>query len=281
MKRNLFLGIVLLLTATIAGAQQIPLQMLANDATVGSRDVLQIKVLEEPGVDAARIVVGDDGTITLNLLGKVEVAGLSAPAIEARLKNLLEAGYVTKATVSVQVVEYGNRPISVVGAVTRPGQIGATSNLTLMQAITQAGGLSTGYGPELYILRTADNGLTEKISIPVEDLMVNGNPDLNLPLAPADVINIPVEQPIQIYVMGEVTKPGKVDFRRSQTPTVLQALSAAGGPTDRASKTLIIRRQVNGKDTKIEVNWRKISSGAKPDVMLRDNDTLVVNESLF
>lgn len=280
MKRLTLTIALLLATATSMAAQQ-NLPVLSGNAPVGPRDAVQVKVLEEPAVDAAHAVVADDGTITLNLLGKVEVAGLSAAEIEARLKSLLEAGLVRKATVSVQVVEYGNRPISVVGAVTRPGRLAATSNVTLIQAITQAGGLAAGYGPELYILRTADNGLTERLTVNLDELLVNANPDVNVPLAPNDVVNVPVETPIQIYMLGEVTNPGSVTFRRAQSPTLIQALAAAGGATDRAGKEVTITRRTGGKETILKVRWKDIASGKKKDVALLDNDTIFFPESIF
>lgn len=279
MKQTVISIALILFLAPLALAQQ-ALPLLTTDAPVGPRDVLQVKVLEEPSVDTARAVVGDDGTITLPLLSKVAVSGLTPSAIEARLKERLEAEFVRKATVSVQVIEYGNRPIAVVGAVTNPGRL-AQANLTLIQAITQAGGLAPGYGRELYVLRTADNGLTERLTIDIQELMVNGNPDLNIPLAPNDVINVPADEPIEIYVMGEVMKPGKVDFRRSQKPTVLQAIAAAGGPTDRAGKNVTVKRYVDGKEQTLKYNWRNITRGRAADVTLQDNDTLVIDESLF
>jgi polysaccharide export outer membrane protein len=279
--KRLTLTLVLLLATASASLAQQNLPVLSGNAPVGPRDAVQVKVLEEPNVDTARAVIADDGTITLNLLGKVEVAGLSAAEIETRIKNLLEAGLVRKATVSVQVVEYGNRPISVVGAVTRPGRLGATSNVTLIQAITQAGGLAGGYGPELYILRTADNGLTERLTVNLNELLVNANPDVNVPLAPNDVVNVPVETPIQIYMLGEVTQPGPVSFRRAQTPTLLQSLAAAGGATDRAGKQVTITRRVDGQESIIKVRWRDIASGKKKDVTLVDNDTIFFPESIF
>ncbi|MCU1228075.1 MAG: hypothetical protein JWO97_959 [Acidobacteria bacterium] len=111
--------------------------------------------------------------------------------------------------------------------------------------------------------------------------MVNGNPDLNLPLAPNDVVNIPVDTPISVYILGEVVRPGKVDFRRSQTPTLLQALAAAGAPTDRASARVVVKRMVNGRETTINANWRRIVDGKQSDIQLLDNDTVFVKESVF
>jgi len=276
--KRLSLGLVLVLAAVGLSAQDLP--ELSVETPVGPRDVLEIKVLEDPTI-TNRYTVTEDGQVVLNVVGKVTVSGQSTAQIESLLKSLLEANFVRKATVSVQVVEFGSKPISVVGAVQRPGPIGASSNMTLIQAITQAGGLSPGYGKELYILRTGRNGLTEQLTIEIEDLMVNGNPDVNVPLAPNDLVNVPMDTPVAIYVMGEVMRPGKVEFRRSQSPTLLQAISAAGGQTDRAAKKAIIKRTVDGKETTITVNYRDIINGKRQDIILQDNDTVVLPESFF
>jgi polysaccharide export outer membrane protein len=277
MKRFSTLAAVLALLATVAVAQNNP---SSGDAPLGARDVLDIKVLQDSNLNT-KTTIGDDGNMTMPLLGKVNVAGMTAAQAEQHIKSLLESKYMTKAEVILQVLEYGNKPISVIGAVVHPGTIGVSGNITLLQAITQAGGLAGGYGKSLYVLRTAANGLTERIDIDIEDLMVNGNPDLNLPLSPNDVINVPVDTPITIYVLGEVMHPGTVQFRRSQTPTLLQALAGAGGPTDRASKKAVIKRMVNGKEETHEINYRHILSPGRTDVVLMDNDTIYISESFF
>lgn len=275
--RGLLLLVLIAALPFAAIAQDLPL--LSADTTVGPRDVLDIKVLEDQSM-SGRVTVGDDGQIILNVIGKVAVAGLTAAQIESKLKSLVE-NFLTKATVSVQVVEYASKPISVVGAVIRPGRIGATGSTTLIQAITEAGGLAAGHGNQIYILRTARNGLSEQLAIDVDELMVRGNPDVNIPLAPNDLVNIPVDPPVTVYVMGEVMRPGKAQFRRSQNPTLLQAIADAGGPTDRASKKVIVKRTANGKQETIIVNYRDIIRGKTQDVVLQDNDTVVLEEALF
>ncbi|HEV7919477.1 MAG TPA: polysaccharide biosynthesis/export family protein [Thermoanaerobaculia bacterium] len=259
---------------------QSPISAASIDAKIGSRDVLEIKVLQDPSVNT-RATVSDDGRITLGLVGKVDVGGLTTNQAELKIKTLLEAQYIKKADVSVQIVEYGSKPISVVGAVSKPGSIGISGNITLMQAITAAGGLASGYGKTLYVLRTGANGLSEQLPIDIEDLMVNGNPDLNIPLAPNDVVNVQMDTPITIYVWGEVMRPGNIQFRRSQNPTIMQAIASAGGPTDRASKTARISRTINGKTININTNYRAIANGNKPDVPLLDGDTIFLKESIF
>lgn len=269
--------VVMAAVAMPALAQDLPI--LSADATVGPRDVLDIRVLEDQTM-SGRVTVGDNGQIVLSNVGKVAVAGLTAAQIETKLKSLAEA-YLTKATVSVQIVEFASKPISVVGAVMKPGRIGATGSTTLIQAITEAGGLAAGHGNQIYILRTARNGLSEQLAIDVDDLMVKGNPDVNIPLAPNDLVNIPIDPPITIYVMGEVMRPGKAQFRRSQNPTLLQAIADAGGPTDRASKKVIVKRTENGKQKTFTLNYRDIIRGKSEDVVLQDNDTIILEEALF
>ncbi|HKO55103.1 MAG TPA: polysaccharide biosynthesis/export family protein [Thermoanaerobaculia bacterium] len=278
------IAVAALTMPAIARAQdltfQSPISPAIIDARIGSRDVLEIKVLQDPSMNT-RATVSDDGRITLNLVGKVDIGGLTTNQAELKIKTLLEAQFIKKADVSVQIVEYGSKPISVVGAVTRPGSIGISGNITLVQAITAAGGLATGYGKTLYVLRTGANGLSEQLPIDIEDLMVNGNPDLNIPLAPNDVVNVQMDTPITIYVWGEVMRPGNVQFRRSQAPTLMQAIASAGGPTDRASKSAKISRTVNGKTVTINTNYRAIANGDKQDIPLQDGDTIFLKESRF
>lgn len=258
-----------------------PPPALASDAPIGPRDVIEIHVFQDANLNV-RATVGDEGTITMPPVGKILVSGLTLPQIEMRIKTLLEARFLNKADVSVDLIEAGSKPISVIGAVNKPGRIGITGNISLMQAITTAGGLAAGYGRTLYVLRTAPNGLTEQISVDIDDLMVNGNPDVNLPLRANDVINVPMESLINIYVLGEAMKPGVVQFRASQRPTLLQALSMAGGPTDRASNTLLIKRMnPDGKMTTETCDFRKIVRGRQNDVVLKDGDTIYVNASFF
>lgn len=277
MKRFALVSILLLL-ALGATAQELPL--LSADSPVGPRDVLEISVVEDKTMNG-KVTVADDGNITHATLGKVQVAGLTAAQIEARLKSLLEANYLARATLSVQVTEFASKPISVVGAVVRPGRITATGNTTLIQALTMAGGLAAGHGKELYVLRTASNGLTEQVSVNLDELMVSGNPDVNIPLAPNDLVNVPIDLPITVYVAGEVMRPGKAQFRSSQTPTLLQAIADTGGKTDRASKIAIITRIENGQTRTIKVNYMDIARGKRPDFVLHDNDTVWIDEALF
>jgi polysaccharide export outer membrane protein len=294
MKRVPYISLIAIVLASaafgqnpsVAQSQVPPGSLLANssapsasDAPIGPRDFIEVKVFQDPAL-YTKMTVTDDGRINMPLIGKVDVSGLTPSEVEARIKGLLEK-YINNPDVSVTVLEAGSKPISVIGAVMHPGRIGITGNISLIQAITQAGGLATGYGRTLYVLRTAANGLTEQIAIDIDDLMVNGNPDLNLPLRANDVINVPIDSSINIYVLGEVMHPGSVQFRRSQTPTLLQVLAAAGGPTDRASKRVILKRVVGGTEKTFRYDFKKIIDGRQNDVVVLDGDRIVFAESFF
>lgn len=276
MKRILSSALVAFAFVFAAFAQDVPSS--ATDTRIGPRDVLDVRVVQDERLNAPRATVGEDGTITLTQVGKISVSGLTPHEAEQQIKRVLEAKVLNRADVSVQVVEFGNKPISVLGSVTHPGSIGG-SNLTLIQAITAAGGLATGHGPTLYVIRTAQNGLVEQIPVDVDELLVVGNPDLNVPLAPNDVVNVPAEVPVTVYVMGEVTRPGKVELKRGQNPSALQAIAAAGGPTDRAGKSAVITHAGGGRTATI--NYRNIARGRDKDVPLQDGDTIFIPESYF
>jgi polysaccharide export outer membrane protein len=276
MKRLSLLVFAALGLATAGFAQNI---LNNSDVRIGPRDVVDVKVVQDEKLNT-HATVSDEGAITMPVVGKVAIGGMTQREAERRIKQVLEARVLNQADVTVQIAEFGNKPISIVGAVTHPGNIGG-SNLTLVQAITQAGGLAPGYGKTLYVIRTGGNGLAEQIAVDIDDLLVNGNPDLNLPLAPNDVVNVPVEVPLTVYVMGEVTHPGKVELRRTQNPSLLQAIAAAGGPTDRAGRNAQINRTVDGKSKTLAANWKRIAAGVGSDVPLQDGDTIYIRESVF
>lgn len=276
MKRSLLIAsFALALSGPVARAQDAP---SSGDTRLGPRDVIEIRVVQDEKFNT-RATVSEEGAVSIPIVGKVDVLGLTAGQAEERLTTLLEARFLNKADVSVQVVQFGSKPISVVGAVAHTGTINVGSSITLIQALMQAGGLTAGYGKSLMVLRTAQNGMTEQIAIDIDDLLVTGNPDLNIPLEPNDVVNVPVETPMLVYLIGEVANPGRLEMRRATNPSLLQAIAAAGGPTDRAGRKATIKR--TGSAKRIVVNFRRIAEGDEPDIPLQDGDTIILNESFF
>lgn len=248
---------------------------------IGPRDVVAIQVFEEPELNG-ELRVNEDGTIRLPLVGNVEAEGLTEDELGAHLKAVLEESLLQRASVSVEVVEFLSRPVSVLGAVGKPGTLGYAGRLTLIEALRQAGGLSDRHGQSIQILRRAPNGLTDQVTIPAEGLMGRADPDLNIPIFANDLITVPAAEEITVYLLGEVSSPGSITFRRTERITLLTALARAGGLSERASnKIRIQRREGSGPARDLIVRYKRIVAGEDPDPKLRHGDVIIVKESFF
>ncbi|HEX4956201.1 MAG TPA: polysaccharide biosynthesis/export family protein [Thermoanaerobaculia bacterium] len=250
---------------------------------VGPRDLLEIQVVQIPEINVERRV-SDEGKVDLPVVGEIEVEGLTEAQIRASLKTILESRYLQAgaATVSVQIKEFRSRPISVIGAVQKPGPLAFPGRWTLIEALTAAGGLATDHGDTIYVLRRADNGLSDQLAIRVEDLLVKGDGRVNVPIYANDLINVKAAVSITVFLVGEVKTAGAVTFKSNERITFLTALARAGGLTDRAAKKVVIRRRLEGGiEREIEVDARRILAGKDPDVELKEGDVIVVKESFF
>jgi len=248
---------------------------------LGPRDLVRIEVFEVPELNVeAR--VEEDGTVTLPVLGAVPAQGLTADELETSLEQLLEANFVNRATVQVELTEVLSKTVTILGAVARPGTLGHPGDWTLLEALTAAGGLTPGHGRRVHVQRRAANGLSDQVSIPIDELVGRMDPSLNLPVLPDDVINVESTRSVTIYLLGEVANPGAMEFEGSAAPTLLTVIARAGGLTDRASPRLLVKRRGDdGLMGEIEAHYGRILDGEAQDPDLMDGDLVVVKESFF
>ncbi len=273
--------VLLFLATSIAFGQEEP--AFVKEYKIGPKDLLEIAVFELPELNQT-VRVSEDGSISLPLLGKVVIEGLTKEELQQKLASLLEEKYLKKARVTIFIKEYQSQRVSVIGAVGKPGMYELIGRVSLLEMISQAGGLTDRASSELYILREGKNGLQAKLAIDLNDLIINNNQKLNVPLMPKDVINIPIDQIINVFVFGAVTNPGALQVKMSKKITVLQAIAQAGGTADGASKSgIVIKRKdkKTGKEVKIEVNLKDIIKGKRPDIELLEGDVVFVPESVF
>ena len=266
---------------TLYGQQE--QEVFIKEYKIGAKDLLEITVFELPELNQT-VRVSEEGSITLPLLGRVEIEGLTKEELERKLASLLEEKYLKKARVSVFIKEYQSKRVAVIGAVGKPGMYELIGRRTLLQMISQAGGLTERASNELFVLREARNGNRAKLAIDLEDLIINGNQILDIPLQANDVVNIPIDQIIHVYVFGEVKNPGALEVKMSKKITLLQAIAQAGGTIEGASKSgITIKRKdkKTGKEIKIKVNLKDIIKGKKPDIELKEGDVVFVPESIF
>jgi len=249
---------------------------------VGPGDLLELKVFQVDELSQT-VRVSEDGSITLPLLGRIVVEGLTQEGVVQKLTGLLQAKYVKNPQVTIFIKEYKNQQVAVIGAVEKAGSYELVGRKNLLQIISMAGGFSENAADEIFILREAADGATSTVAIDLKDLLVNGNQKLNVPIEPNDVINVPVDREIRVFVMGRVNKPGAIKAKLSEGVTLLQAIADAGGLAEGAKESaiLITRKDKSGKEQKIRVNLKDIIKGKKKDVVLQEGDVVYVPESFW
>jgi len=252
------------------------------DYRIGPKDLLDISVF---GLDelTKTVRVSEDGKISLPLVGEVEVEGITKTELEKKLGQLLEEKYLQNPQVTVFISEYQSKRVSVLGAVRNPGPYELLGRRTLLQVISQAGGITNESGKEIIVIREVEDGVSTSLKISIEDLFLKGDARLNIPLQPDDIVNIPIDRIVNIYVFGQVRNPGALGVKRSNIPTLLQAIGQAGGFSERASKGKVLIKRIDddGKEIRIKVNVKSIIKGKRKDIQLLENDVVIVPETVF
>lgn len=277
MKRPIFfLTLVMLMGFTPSFTQQATPPLQVHDYRIGPKDLLEITVFGLPELNQT-VRVSEDGSITMSLLGRVEVSGFTAQELEKRLASILDKQYTKEARVTVFIKEY--QKVSVIGAVGKPGIYELVGPTNLLQVIAEAGGLTAQAMDELFVYRTGVDGEQTKIAIKIAELMINGNQDFNIEVQPKDVVSVPIDRMLNVFVFGEVKTPGTIAFLDSKKITLLQAIAQAGGTTQWAkkSKVTIKRKDKNtGKEIMINANLKKIINGKVADIVLEEGDVVIV-----
>ena len=248
-----------------------------TDYKIGPEDVLQIAVYEEEDL-SLDVRVSSEGFITYPLLGRIEVADLTVHELESKITELLGQDYLVNPQVTVFIKEYSNVFIS--GEVNKPGQYSLVPNTTLMTALSMSGGL-TEFADRNRVVVIRKEGESKKVfEISILDITEQGLKEKDIELKPNDVIQ--VKRYENVYVLGQVNKPGEYILKGKLT--VVEAISLAGGLTKIAApnKTRVIRNE-NGVQKVIEIPVGDIlkTGDQRQDVVLDAKDVIMVPESFF
>ncbi len=287
-------------SASDATAQGAP-GAIGPNYVIGPEDVLEIDVFNVPELSTKReggtgggVRVANDGTIMLPLLGRVQAAGLTAQQLVERLQAKWGETYLQNPQVTVFVKEFQAKPVSVIGAVERPGLYYLTGQRNLIEVLSMAGGLAkrggTAAGRTVMVTRKSGfkqlpsaEGLSalapDRVEINLQKLLYAQEPALNIEIMPLDTIS--VSRADIVYVVGAVKKAGGFVLEDREKVTVLQALALAEGLEGTAARNSarIIRRGEGGSRTEIPVNLGKILKGQSSDMELAANDILFVPDS--
>ena len=250
---------------------------------IGANDLVAVSVYDAPELTRT-VRVSTDGFIRLPMLKqRVKTQGLMPNDLELAIaKALQDEQIIVDPFVTVNVAEYHSHPISVAGAVKLPLTFQATGPVTLLEAITRAGGLAPEAGPEILVTRTQP-GLDGTSSALVQRILVKGlinaaDPALNIVLNGGEEIRVPESG--KVYVIGNVKMPGAFPVGDGTESTVLKMLAMSQGLTSYAAKeAFIYRREGNGNKNEIPIPLKLIMERKAPDTPLLANDILYVPEN--
>ena len=245
---------------------------------VGAEDVLSITVFNEAQL-SGRYRVENDGHFSYPFLGRVKAGGATLAEVAAVIKDRLGDGYLRNPQVRVEVEQFRSQSVFVMGEVRTPGKYMLSGAVSLIEALAQAGSTTPQAGGEVLILHPKDGvraggaTLPERGDADVQRINLRqietGRLSKNVTIRDGDTIFVPKAE--RFFVTGFVHTPGSYTLEPDMT--VLQAISMAGGVTERGSgRRLRVSRVVGGERKDFD---------AKPTDPVQPGDTITVKQRLL
>ncbi len=274
------------------------LRVKQGDYVIGGGDLVRIDVFDVPEL-SRDVRVGSSGYISLPLLPvRVRAVGLTAFQLEEKLAELLQAnGLVSHPQVTVFLREQRSQPITVIGAVNRPMVYQAIRATSLLEVLTEAGGVANDAGSTVIVTRAGNPAAADpaeaadnkedpavapmNITINLNDLLDSGDSKYNIPLLGGDFVSVP--RAGVVYVVGAVDRPGGFVLANDREQmTTLKILALAGGlkGTAKPHQAVILRKNGdNGQRQELSVDLAKVLERKTEDVRLLPSDILFVPDS--
>jgi len=272
--------------------------MIGPDYVLGPEDVLTITIFNLPEMTQT-VRVENDGSIWVKLLGRVKAAGLTTSQLRDKLQEEWGKSYLQDPHVTIFIKQFHSTPVSVVGAVMKPGLYQLPGPRSLVQVLAMAGGVNMpgtaagnmqGGAPAgrwVYITRKVGfaglqtvTGMKllapDQLKVDLGRLLYSHDSALDVSIKPFDTIT--VSRAGIIYVVGAVKKAGGFTLEDRDSLTALEALALAEGfgPSSSHSHDEIIHTLPNGTRQVKVINLGKIMKGKVKDPVLTANDILVV-----
>jgi polysaccharide biosynthesis/export protein len=276
------LAFVVLLTGAPCAAQAPAVPIQGGDVqanyVVGPEDVLSVTVFNETQL-SGRYRVENDGHFSYPFLGRIKAGGATLAEVASTLKSRLADGYLRNPQVTVEVEQFRSQSVFVIGEVRTPGKYMLSGAVSLIEALAQAGSVTPQAGGEVLILHPKESargsGATtpERTDADVQRVNLHeietGRLSRNVTIRDGDTIFVPKAE--RFFVTGFVRTPGSYTLEPNMT--VLQAISMAGGVTERGSgRRLKVTRVVNGERKDFD---------AKPTDLVQPGDTITVRQRLL
>ncbi|MCI5119964.1 MAG: hypothetical protein D3908_01980, partial [Candidatus Electrothrix sp. AUS4] len=234
-----------------------------SEYAIGAGDVLSIKVYDHEEL-SVKVRVSEGGIIEFPLIGQVNVGGLEISGATERIESALADGYIVEPQVTIFIEQFKSKKVVVLGPVHTPGLVELNGATTLLELISQVGGLKENVGQTATIKRQK-NGTQEVISIDLDKLIKTGDQQQNIQIQGGDTVTI--AEGAVCFITGEVNRPGAYPCARNTS--ILKLLTRAGGFSDNALESGIeINRQVNGR--------KEVLEAVNKDTVLLPDDVVIV-----
>lgn len=244
---------------------------------LGPGDVLEIEILGEPTTRAG-VTVGPDGKIYYGLLPGSFVWGRTLSETKAMLEDGLAKFIRVKPEVSLTLSTVVSKKVWLLGSLRRPGVYALAAPMTLLEAVSAAGGtvVVPGTAEEMadleksFVMRAG-----KMLPVNLAKLLRQGDLSQNIYLQSDDFVYLRSGGSKDISVLGGVVRPNLVDY--TEQSSVLSAITAAGGtaPYAYVSHVLIIRGALT-QPMIATVDYNQIRYGKAPDVRLLPGDIVYV-----
>jgi polysaccharide export outer membrane protein len=265
--------------ALFAVAQERPAYRL------GANDQVIIRAFEMEELSDKPFRVDSDGSVSLPLLGRVRVSGLTVPQAEQQLATLIKR-YVRQPQVTITVAQFRTEPVVFTGAFKAPGIYPLQGRRTLGDMVAAAGGLTPDASGRLRVTRRLEPG-----SAPLANAELD--PDRNISTVQVSTNEVKALEDIvlqsddviaadragMVYVAGEVARSGSFQIGERDSISVMQAVTMAGGLThDAVPDQARILRPLGDttRHTEIALDVHRIFTGVDDDRPLLPNDVLYV-----
>ncbi len=277
-----FLFFIIFICFTISLTSQIGAETSLSDFyKIGTNDVLDIRVQDNDNLRTMATVTSD-GTISFPYIGTIVVKGLSLSEIEKTITKKLSEGYIKYPVVTVSLLKALSNKFFSYGEVQRRGEIPLEEKITVIQALSMAGGVTQdGRFGILKVGRKQDKykGVYKDLAEAVlNDGVIENNKVAEILLQPDDILI--VEHNRTFLIQGEVTNRGR--FVLEKDMTVLKGLLQAGGVTkDGLYGKVKVRRKQEGESSgykdiaEANINDGVIESKEVENTLLQPDDILI------
>ena len=267
-----FLGVVLAL-----GQARPDVGVVNNAVTnlpahkISPNDLIGISVYDAPELTRT-VRVSVEGAIVLPMLKRgIQAAGLLPRELETLIAETLKGEEIlVRPIVTVTMIEYNSRRVSVVGAVVNAQTFQVIGETRLLDALAKAGGPSAEAGPQLLLRR--EGGATQTIDL--TKLLSGDSEGMNVLLDGGEEIRVPLAR--KIFVVGNVTKPQAIPVRQPADATVLRLLAQVEGTTPYFSDTAWIYR-----DDPVTKTRKQIPVPLKAILQRKADDMQLLAEDIF